>query len=133
LGAKVEDWGRFAYFAVICLLFGIFVFNRIYKARVERAEKAATLAARRAAWGRRRADLVSRFGEQDADKIMAQRIWQGMTVEQLHEAIGAPAEVSRRIFKTKISETHKYIPTRRNRFNIRVMLEDGAVVGWDKK
>jgi hypothetical protein len=129
----VEDWSSFTYFAVICLLFGIFVFIRIYKARIARAEKEAAEAARRAAWQRRRADLISRFGEQVADGILAQRIWQGMTVEQLHEAIGAPAEVARRVFRTKISETHKYVPSRRNRFNMRVMLEDGAVVSWDKK
>jgi hypothetical protein len=133
LGAAVEDWRSFTFFAFICLLFGIFVFNRIYKAKVLREEKAAAEAAARAAWERRRADLISRFGEQDADRILAQRIWQGMTVEQLHEAIGAPVEVSRRVFKTKISETHKYVPTRKNRFNMRVMLEDGAVVTWDKK
>lgn len=83
-------------------------------------------AQREAAWQR----LVGKYGEEIAARIVAHRVWQGMTVEQLIESWGSPADVDREIIKTRTKETWKYGQTGKNRFANRVYLENGIVIGW---
>ena len=78
----------------------------------------------------RRAALIKKYGDQFAvDNIMTQKIWQGMSDEQLLDSWGAPAAKDQKIYKTKITETYKYNRMGRNRFGSRVKVENGIVVG----
>lgn len=66
-------------------------------------------------------------------KIYEGYFWQGQTAEQLKDSLGAPAAVDNKLLKTKTREIWKYHPTGRNRYALRVTVEDGNVTGWDKK
>jgi Lysozyme inhibitor LprI len=79
---------------------------------------------------RRRQDLLSQYGEEVADRILAHEVWQGMTDEQLVASWGNPVEVGREVLRNKSKETWKYLQTGRNRFANRVYLENGVVIGW---
>ncbi len=83
---------------------------------------------------RRRARLLARYGDlQIVEDIMAKKVWQGMTREQLLESWGQPADQGQRVTKTKTTTTYKYNQTGRNRFQSRVTLENDIVVGWQQK
>lgn len=71
--------------------------------------------------------------EEVVRKILAGYMWQGQTEEQLKDAIGAPVAVDRAVLKTKSKETWKYNQSGVNRFGLRVVIENGRVIGWDKK
>jgi hypothetical protein len=82
----------------------------------------------------RRKKLMAKYGDSEiVDGIMAKRIWQGMTEEQLTDSWGRPASIDQRVFKTKISLTYKYSQSGKNRFRERVKVENGLVVGWSQK
>lgn len=81
----------------------------------------------------RRASLTARFGAEVAEMILKRRVWQGQTEEMLLEARGAPAHVEETVLKTKTKRVFKYEPAPGNRFKLRVMVEDGVVVGWEDK
>jgi len=83
---------------------------------------------------RRRAALMARYGDADiVDAILARKVWQGQTPEQLVDSIGRPVEVDQKVLKTKVKETYKYDQNGKNRFAFRVFLENGHVVGWESK
>ena len=65
--------------------------------------------------------------------IMHRKIWLGQTKEQLLDSLGKPVSSSQQVLKTKIKEQWKYAKTGKNRYNLKVSIEDGEVVGWDKK
>jgi membrane protein implicated in regulation of membrane protease activity len=81
----------------------------------------------------RRADLVARFGEDTAARILAGEMWLAQTAEQLRESLGEPVDVDQKVMKTKTREVWKYDQTGANRFNLRVTLENGLVTEWDRK
>lgn len=82
---------------------------------------------------RRREGLIAKYGSaQIADDIIAQKIWQGMTSEQLADSWGNPQDVDKKVFKQKTNETWKYGQTGKNRFSQRVFTENGIVVGWQQ-
>lgn len=74
--------------------------------------------------------LVEKYGEEIAARIGERRVWQGMTMEQLIESWGNPADIAREIVKTRRKETWKYVQTGKNRFANRIYLENGIVIGW---
>jgi uncharacterized protein len=78
----------------------------------------------------RRQRLIAIYGEQATDRILARQVWQGMTDEQLIESWGLPADKDTEIKRTTTKETWKYGQTGKNRFNNRVYLESGIVIGW---
>jgi hypothetical protein len=59
--------------------------------------------------------------------------WQGQTQEQLLDSLGRPADTDTKVLKTKTKEIWKYNRVGKNRFGLRVTVENGVVVGWDKK
>jgi hypothetical protein len=82
----------------------------------------------------RRSRLTTKYGDtQVVEAIMAQKIWQGMSEDQLIESWGTPEDIDRKTFKAKRSQTYKYVTTGKNRFANRVFLENGIVVGWEQK
>lgn len=64
------------------------------------------------------------------DDILRGCIWQGQTSAQLRDALGPPEARSERVLKTKTKETWKYYRTGKNRYSLRITLDDGVVVGW---
>ena len=80
---------------------------------------------------RRRKELMEKYGDEEiVDMIMTKMMWQGQTEGQLLDSLGAPSAVDQNVLKTKTKETWKYHPTGRNRYNLRVIVENGTVVGW---
>lgn len=75
-------------------------------------------------------DLISRYGPEIAALILAKKIQQGMTAEQVRESWGTPADIDQDVLKTKVKETWKYTQTGKNRFANRVFFENGMVIGW---
>lgn len=65
--------------------------------------------------------------------IMKRMFWQGQTPAQLTDSLGCPVDIDRKIMKTKTREVWKYNETGKGRYALRITIEDGAVVGWDKK
>lgn len=78
----------------------------------------------------RRQSLTKKYGPQEAARIIAREVWQGMTAEQLTESRGRPADIGREIIRTRTKETWKYGQTGKNRFQNRIYLEAGIVIGW---
>lgn len=71
--------------------------------------------------------------EEIVQKIYDRCFWQGQTEEQLNDALGTPLAVDRKVLKTKTKEIWKYNSQGANRYGLRITVEDGCVVGWDKK
>ena len=46
---------------------------------------------------------------------------------------GQPAGRDEEVTKTKVAEVLKFRPLAKNRFALKVTIEGGRVVGWDKK
>jgi len=85
------------------------------------------------AYRRRRRHLIERYGDPAiARQIMKCVIWKGETQEQLLESLGRPADIDQKVLKTKTKEVWKYRKTARNRFGLKVTLDDGIVTGWEQ-
>lgn len=83
---------------------------------------------------KRREALLGKYGDkQIVDMIMKRMFWQGQTVEQLLDALGNPVDVDKKILKTKSKEVWKYHQTGKGRYRLRITIENGGVVGWEKK
>ena len=86
------------------------------------------------AYRQRRRQLTAKYGDAETvRRIMRRVIWQGETQEQLRESFGEPADIDQKVLKTKRKEVWKYRPAGRNRFGLKVTLDDGVVVAWDMK
>ena len=87
-------------------------------------------------WGylQRRRQLTEKYGDREIARRMMKRVlWQGETQEQLLESLGTPADVDQMVLKTKSKEVWKYRPAGKNRFGLKVTLDNGVVVAWDMK
>jgi hypothetical protein len=60
-------------------------------------------------------------------------VWQGQTAEQLLDSLGPPSDIDCKLLKTKSKDTWKYYHRGGNRYALRITVENGVVVGWDKK
>ena len=67
------------------------------------------------------------------DDIMEGKIWQGMSHDQLIDSWGRPVDTSQKVQRNRVTLICKYGQTGKNRFNSRVTLENGEVIGWDQK
>ncbi len=86
------------------------------------------------AYLQRRKQLTAKYGDPEiARRIMKRVLWQGETQEQLLESLGTPADTDQKVLKTKSKEVWKYRPVGKNRFGLKVTLDDGIVVAWDSK
>ncbi len=90
-----------------------------------------------AVWGARalkRKRLLEKYRDEAVvDRLMRKIIWQGETQEQLLDSLGRPVAVDNKVLKTKTKEVWKYNRTGTNRYALRITVENGIVVGWDKK
>lgn len=67
------------------------------------------------------------------DDLLDERFWRGQTAEQLRDALGEPLDIDQTVLKTKVKEVWKYEQKGKNRYGLRIRLEDGIVVGWTQK
>ena len=82
----------------------------------------------------KRKRLMAKYGDAAiVERLMRKEIWQGQTAQQVTDAIGQPKAVDHQVLKTKEKEIWKYQPSGKNRYDLRVIIENGVVVGWDKK
>ena len=82
----------------------------------------------------RLAYLTKKYKDQHlVDKLMNRQFWQGQTSEQLLDSLGKPADIDNKVLKTKKKEIWKYDQDGRNRYCLRVILENDTVVGWDQR
>jgi hypothetical protein len=83
---------------------------------------------------KRRAALLVKYGDLEiVEKIMRRMFWQGQTEQQLIDSLGHPLDIDQRVLKSKTKETWKYNRIGKNRYGLRVIIENGFVVGWDQK
>lgn len=83
---------------------------------------------------RRRKDLLEKYGDPDiVERIMRRTYWQGQTQDQLLDSLGRPVDIDTEADKTETKETWKYQRTGKNRFHLRVLLENSIVVGWEQE
>jgi hypothetical protein len=107
----------------------------------EHAAQQAAEAHARQAWeaeraGRRAgrvADLTARFGADIAEKIVAERVWEGATFEMIELSLGKPVDTAQKVLKTKTKDTWKYKQISGNQFRLRIMFENGVCVGWEER
>lgn len=67
--------------------------------------------------------LVQKYGKEDADQIIARKVWKGMTKDMILDSWGKPRQIDRYIGKTTVKEEWYY----RTRV---LFVQDGKLVGW---
>lgn len=83
---------------------------------------------------KKRAALMLKYRDEKlVDRLMRGDVWQGETHEQLRDSMGRPLDIDQQVMKTKTKEVWKYRQKAKNQYALRIFLEDGIVVGWDKK
>lgn len=83
---------------------------------------------------KRREYLLSKYGDAEiVESIMKRCFWVGQTSEQLVDSLGNPVDKSVKIMKTRYREIWKYNQTGKNRYGLRITLDDHVVQTWDQK
>jgi len=67
--------------------------------------------------------LIQKYGQEDADQIIAGKVWKGMTKDMILDSWGKPRQIDRYIGKTSVKEEWYY----RTRV---LFVQDGKLVGW---
>jgi hypothetical protein len=82
----------------------------------------------------RLAHLTQKYGSEAlAQQIMQKRYWQGQTSEQLRDSLGPPVAIDHALLKTRKREIWKYEQRGKNRFGLRITLDDDFVAGWEHR
>lgn len=82
----------------------------------------------------RRLRLTMKYQDEAlVEQLLDEKFWRGMTAEQLRDALGEPLDIDQTALKTKIKEVWKYDQKGKNRYGLKIRLEDGVVVGWEQK
>jgi hypothetical protein len=143
--ALYQAIGPYAFFGGIVTVIGLVVWYRTSQDKAREAaarvaalqEEEATRAAsaqRAAELEARRQRLLAKYHDPDVvAKILARSIWKGQSAAQLMDALGSPADTDEKVMKTKRREIWKYREIARNRYALRVTLEQEVVVGWEEK
>lgn len=83
---------------------------------------------------RKRIRLMMKYKDDDlVESLIDETFWRGQTAAQLMDSLGEPLDVDQKVMKTKVREVWKYEQTGKNRYGLKITLEDGLVVGWDQK
>lgn len=83
---------------------------------------------------RRYKELMVKYGDEDlVKKLMNGEFWQEQTHGQLLDSLGEPEDIDQIVYKTKTKETWKYNETGKNRYALKIVIENGLVVGWNQK
>jgi hypothetical protein len=77
----------------------------------------------------RLAYLRSKYRDETiVQRIMGRKLWQGQTMEQLIDSIGRPPSIDSNLLKTRKREIWKYQPSGKERYRVRITLDDDVVV-----
>ena len=71
--------------------------------------------------------------EELIERLLEEKFWVGQTKEQLISSLGEPLDVNQKVLKTKVKEVWKYEQTGKNRYGLKITLDDEVVVGWNQK
>lgn len=83
---------------------------------------------------KRREALLKKYGDAEVvTLIMNKMFWQGQTQEQLRDSLGRPLDTDEKVLKTKTKVIWKYNRIGKNRYGLRITLENRIVVGWEQK
>lgn len=78
--------------------------------------------------------LRDRYGDEEVvQRILQQTPWQGQTADQIRASMGDPVSIDRKVMATRKREVWKYRPAGRNRYALKITLDDDVVIGWDQK
>ena len=114
---------------------GFFSFLRdIFRIANALARKADVFGTRRQLQEARLAYLRDKYKDEAlAWRIFKNEFWEGQTAIQLTDSLGTPAAKDDLLLKTRKREIWKYNQTGRNRYGLRITLDDDRVVAWDQK
>lgn len=118
------------------LIFGgitLAVLNAQAKKRAAKQELEKMLSQMKEREDARHSLITQRYDPETAQRILSHQIWQGMTAEQLMDSAGIAEAVDTTMTKRGRKEVWKYGQETATRFDTRITLEDGVVVGWQKK
>jgi hypothetical protein len=114
-------WWWFA--AIAGFIVSLYFLNQASEERERKANREA-----------RRTALLEKYGDAKlVELIMSGSVWEGQTAEQVKDSVGEPEAIDEKVLKTKKKEVWKYGYEGGNRYNLRVTLDNDAVVGWDKR
>lgn len=131
LGKVGNAWGAPGVVAALAIGVAGWISYSLYSgSRARRIAELATLAGEQARQAYAQ-ELVARFGKESAGLILAGDPWQGATQEMIQEMLGPPHDTSKRVYKTKTSETWKYGEIAKNRYRSKIEFENGVCVGWE--
>ena len=78
--------------------------------------------------------LMEKYGNPAiVEQIMQRKFWEGQTATQLEDSLGQPYAKDDKRLKTLKREIWKYNRTGKNRYALRITLENDIVSGWDQK
>ncbi len=78
--------------------------------------------------------LMEKYNDSDiVEKIMNGEYWLDMTEEQLVDSLKNPEDIDEKVTRTKTIETWKYGEIGKNRYKLKIKLENGIVTGWDNQ
>lgn len=78
--------------------------------------------------------LMGKYNDQEiVDRIIGGYFWQGQTEEQLIDSIGHPIAKDNKVLRSAVRQVWKYNQRGKNRYGLRVTVENGLVIGWDNK
>lgn len=66
-------------------------------------------------------------------RILQRNYWQGQTGEQLLDALGEPVCRDEKQMQSGLREVWKYGQWGVNRYKLRITLDNGIVIGWERK
>jgi len=92
--------------------------------KIKAQQDAADLKNKKAAFELRKIKLINKFGTEAADKILAGKIWLGMTDEMAKESRGLPQKNKRTVGNWGIHEQWVY-PN-----NVYLYFENGILTSW---
>jgi hypothetical protein len=78
--------------------------------------------------------LRKKYGDETiVQKIMKRCYWQGQTSEQLIDSLGNPSATDDMLLKTRKREVWKYNQQGKNRYGLRLTLDNDILVKWERK
>lgn len=113
-------WPVFLGFIILSVLVALYIF--VDSSAKEKLQKE-----------QRERGLRAKYGEEIAGEILKSHIWVDQTTEQLVDSRGKPYAIDQKFLKTKVREIWKYEPGPRGGCRLRVTIENGRVVAWDRK
>jgi hypothetical protein len=75
---------------------------------------------------KRKAEILKKFGSTSGQKILAGKIWLGMTAEMARESWGAPYDINRSVGSFGVHEQWVY------RNDVYLYFEDGILTSWQE-